>query len=293
MLWLSTSGRAAKIVSSASGRPCSRRSAPRPGRRGRAAADRRRSSRRTAPAPPSGRSSRATVVTTANRRPIRSTASATRSGSSGSSGSGWRVSTRQKPQARVQRSPLIMNVAVPSDQHSEMFGQPASSHTVTRPRSRTVRLSSSGLRSRVRTWARIHSGLRSAIARPSLTPASASRPRQTQRRAGDGDLTGAGLGRPPSRRGRRPCAPAPPGPSPRLNGARSSSRERRGATRRRTAPTPGRPAPSGPTARAASDVDHLAASTTSMPSAAQRRHRLVGDAARHDVVEDTSCRGRR
>ena len=48
------------------------------------------------------------------------------------------VSTRQNPQARVQRSPSTMNVAVPSAQHSLRFGQPASSHTVTRPRSRTV-----------------------------------------------------------------------------------------------------------------------------------------------------------
>ena len=46
------------------------------------------------------------------------TAWATRSGSPGSGAAGWRVSTRQKPQARVQRSPLIMNVAVPSCQHS-------------------------------------------------------------------------------------------------------------------------------------------------------------------------------
>ena len=65
-------------------------------------------------------------------RSMRSTASATRSGSVGSRASGWRVSTRQNPQARVQRSPLIMKVAVPSAQHSKMFGQPASSHTVTR-----------------------------------------------------------------------------------------------------------------------------------------------------------------
>ena len=74
-------------------------------------------------APPSGRSSRATAVSTAKRRPISATAAATRSGSSAAGGaSGLRVSTRQKPQARVQRSPLSMKVAVPSDQHSEMFG---------------------------------------------------------------------------------------------------------------------------------------------------------------------------
>ena len=72
---------------------------------------------------------------------MRSTASATLSGSVASSGSGCRVSTRQNPHARVQRSPLIMNVAVPSAQHSKMLGQPASSHTVTSPRSRIVCLS--------------------------------------------------------------------------------------------------------------------------------------------------------
>ena len=74
--------------------------------------------RAMAAAPPSDKSSRATQVTTAWPSCMRSTASATRSGSSGASGSGWRVSTWQKPQARVQRSPLIMKVAVPSAQHS-------------------------------------------------------------------------------------------------------------------------------------------------------------------------------
>ena len=42
---------------------------------------------------------------------------------------------RQKPQALVHRSPFTMNVAVPADQHSKMFGQPASSQTVTSRRS--------------------------------------------------------------------------------------------------------------------------------------------------------------
>ena len=106
---------------------------------------------------------------------MRSTASATRSGSIGSVGSGWRVSTRQKPHARVQRSPLIMNVAVPSAQHSDRFGQPASSHTVTRSRSRIV-LRMAMTSSVSRSGARIHSGLRLLMSRPSVTPASASRP---------------------------------------------------------------------------------------------------------------------
>jgi len=60
----------------------------------------------------------ATQVTTAWPSRIRSTACATLSGSSGDRGSGWRVSTWQKPHARVHRSPLIMKVAVPSAQHS-------------------------------------------------------------------------------------------------------------------------------------------------------------------------------
>ena len=48
------------------------------------------------------------------------------------------VRTLQKAQARVQVSPMIMKVACFFDQHSPMFGQPASSHTVTRPLSFTI-----------------------------------------------------------------------------------------------------------------------------------------------------------
>ena len=43
------------------------------------------------------------------------------------------VFTLQKAQARVQVSPMIMKVACRFDQHSPMFGQPASWHTVTSP----------------------------------------------------------------------------------------------------------------------------------------------------------------
>ena len=71
-----------------------------------------------APAPPSARSSRATQVTTACPRPIRCDGVGHPLGLVGRERSGWRVSTWQKPQARVQRSPLIMKVAVPSAQHS-------------------------------------------------------------------------------------------------------------------------------------------------------------------------------
>jgi hypothetical protein len=46
-------------------------------------------------------------------KPMRRTASATRSGSSSSSANGFAVLTAQNPQARVQRSRAIMTVAVP------------------------------------------------------------------------------------------------------------------------------------------------------------------------------------
>ena len=48
------------------------------------------------------------------------------------------VLTLQKAQARVQVSPMIMKVACFLSQHSPIFGQPASSHTVTRPFSLTI-----------------------------------------------------------------------------------------------------------------------------------------------------------
>src|SRR3954470_16880169 len=64
--------------------------------------------------------------------PILRVASATRSGSSDSSGKGLAVVTAQNPQARVQRSPAIMKVAVPLLQHSQWFGQRALSQTVWR-----------------------------------------------------------------------------------------------------------------------------------------------------------------
>src|SRR5437762_13902622 len=61
---------------------------------------------------------------------IRRTASATRSGSSSSSANGFAVVTAQNPQARVQRSPAIIIVAVPWIQHSQRFGHCALSQTV-------------------------------------------------------------------------------------------------------------------------------------------------------------------
>src|SRR6185436_20082435 len=61
---------------------------------------------------------------------MRFTAVATRWGSSASSAKGFAVFTAQNPQARVQRSPAIMNVAVPWLQHSQRFGHWALSQTV-------------------------------------------------------------------------------------------------------------------------------------------------------------------
>ena len=116
-LWLRTSGRASKMTSSEGASPL---------QSGISTSTRVRGLRaRTAAivaakpdTPPSSTSSRATLVTTTCSSPSVATASATRPGSSGSSASGLRVSTRQKPQARVHRSPRIMKVAVRSAQHS-------------------------------------------------------------------------------------------------------------------------------------------------------------------------------
>ena len=83
-------------------------------------------------APPSGRSSRSTEVTTICSRPSSAAAIATCSGSSGSTARGMPVLTLQKAQARVQVSPRIITVACFLVQHSPMFGQAASSHTVAR-----------------------------------------------------------------------------------------------------------------------------------------------------------------
>src|SRR5262249_38558210 len=64
-------------------------------------------------------------------------------GSSGSSALGLPFPTAQKPQWRVQISPRIMNVAVPSPQHSNMFGHRASWQTVCRFRPAIIRLTRS------------------------------------------------------------------------------------------------------------------------------------------------------
>src|SRR5256714_1886672 len=86
-------------------------------------------------APPSFKSSRATAVITTCFNFIRTTASATRCGSSPSKANGFAVVTAQNPHARVQRSPAIMNVAVPWLQHSQRFGHCALSQTVCKRKS--------------------------------------------------------------------------------------------------------------------------------------------------------------
>jgi hypothetical protein len=90
-------------------------------------------------APPSARSSRSTEVTTTWARPSFATADATRPGSKASSAAGRPVATLQNVQPRVQISPMIIMVACPWAQHSPTLGQPASSQTVTRRFSRTIR----------------------------------------------------------------------------------------------------------------------------------------------------------
>src|SRR5690242_7936769 len=73
--------------------------------------------------PPSFNSSLSTEVITACFTFMREIASATLLGSCKSAGSGRPVATAQKPQLRVQILPSIIKVAVPSPQHSPIFGQ--------------------------------------------------------------------------------------------------------------------------------------------------------------------------
>ncbi len=131
MLWLKISGPSATTALTASRLPWKsgvRTSTVVPGARTRIS----RMVSAKIEAPPSGRSSRSTEVTTAWRSPMRATASPTRRGSSTSTSPPRRpLFTAQKAQARVQTSPRIMKVAVPEFQHSPRLGQRASSQTVT------------------------------------------------------------------------------------------------------------------------------------------------------------------
>jgi hypothetical protein len=66
-----------------------------------------------------------TLVITACFKFMAFTAWATRSGSSQSRGFGWPRLMSQKPQVRVQTSPISRKVAVPAPQHSPIFGHMA------------------------------------------------------------------------------------------------------------------------------------------------------------------------
>ena len=105
-------------------------------------------------------------------------------GSSASGGFGRPWATSQKLQRRVQTSPRIMNVAVPWLKHSWMFGQLASSQTVTSRFSRSLDLSfctalPAGMRTRIQLGLRKvgadssnFTGLRAILSPPScFTPA--------------------------------------------------------------------------------------------------------------------------
>ena len=103
-------------------------------------------------------------------------------GSLASGGLGRPWATSQNEQRRVQTSPRIMKVAVPWPKHSWMFGQLASSQTVTSRFSRSLALRvATALPEGMRT--RIQDGLRSTGAsanctgeRPILSPPSCLAP---------------------------------------------------------------------------------------------------------------------
>src|SRR5690606_4648188 len=118
-------------------------------------------------------------------------------GSDRSGGLGRPWATSQKLQRRVQTSPRIMKVAVPWPKHSWMFGQLASSQTVTRRLARSFDFSAAtapvdGIRTR------IHDGLRSTGAstnstgeRPILSPATCFTPGTSE--AGASFTTDSGM----------------------------------------------------------------------------------------------------
>lgn len=96
------------------------------------------------------------------------TVAARLAGSLASGGFGRPCATSQNEQRRVQTSPRIMKVAVPWLKHSWMFGQLASSHTVTRRFSRNLALRfCTALPEGIRT--RIHDGFRSTGASTNCT----------------------------------------------------------------------------------------------------------------------------
>src|SRR5919107_6111965 len=83
-------------------------------------------------APPSSKSSLHTEVITTYLKPHSLIALATLSGSPASSKNGLPLLTAQNLQPRVHMSPMIIIVAVPVPQHSDILGHLASSQTVLR-----------------------------------------------------------------------------------------------------------------------------------------------------------------
>src|SRR6188768_563922 len=125
-------------------------------------------------------------------------------GSSASGGLGRPCATSQNEQRRVHTSPSTMKVAVPWLKHSWMFGQLASSHTVTRRFSRSLLLSCCtalplGRRTRIQLGLRSTgaaskcTGLRAILSSPScFTPScnGATRAEGMTLEAGSEDMGG-------------------------------------------------------------------------------------------------------
>ena len=154
-------------------------------------------------APPSGRSSRVTEVTTTCRQERTVAAFATREGSVGSGGAGTPAATPQKAHPRVQTSPSRITVAAPAPQHSPTFGHRASRHTVRRPNRASVPdTSSTRFPEGARTFSQSGRGARAGFTR---TPAGDVRRRRRPPRGPP-----PSSGRSPSP-GRSTSLPAPSG----------------------------------------------------------------------------------
>src|SRR5207342_1187664 len=127
-------------------------------------------------------------------------------GSEASGGFGRPCATSQNEQRRVQTSPRIMKVAVPWLKHSWMFGQLASSQTVTRRFSRSLDLSfatalPAGIRTRIQLGLRStgalssnFTGLRAILSSPSCLTPSCKEPTTVSGMALDAasDMRGSG-----------------------------------------------------------------------------------------------------
>ena len=166
-------------------------------------------------APPSGRSSRVTEVTTTCRQESFAAASATSPGSEGSGGAGFPAATLQKAQPRVQTSPSRITVAVPAPQHSPTLGHRASRHTVRRPRRASVPSTSSTLFPEgARTFSQSGRGARSRFMR---TPPGDGCRRRPPHRAPPPSAEPF----PPPRR-----STSPPAPSCRTGGSAGTRKDR-------------------------------------------------------------------